>query len=102
MIRQQTRENVYTVISAMTFAVFFFAVLNAVHDEPPAPVQMVKADERLMDCLPADTGSRVIMTLVSHDDELTLRCEHHQNVGRGHVPTEKPRYVSLTVPVDVN
>lgn len=88
------------ILIACLFSAAFFGAQQLTNNEPPT--QLVEADQDLMQCLPVDTGSRVIMTLASDGEVLTLRCEHHQKSEYGRAITEKPRYVSLTVPVDVN
>lgn len=82
---------------------FVLAAQSVVADKESEPVNVVfEADQKIMQCLPDDIGSRTIIWLEDKPEGLTMNCEKHQNIDFGMVPKQKPKYISMMVPVDVD
>lgn len=90
-------------VSGMLAVGFVLAAQSIVADNDVESVQVVlEADEKIMQCLPGDVGTRSIIWLEEKPQGLTMNCEKHQKADFGMVSKHKPNYISMLVPVVVD
>lgn len=90
-------------VSGMLAVGFVLAAQAVVNENQVEPVHVVlEADEKIMQCLPDDVGTRSVIWLEDKPQGLTMNCEKHQKTDFGIVPKHKPKYISMLVPVVVD
>lgn len=90
-------------VSGMLAVGFVLAAQAVVADKENQSVSVVlEADEKIMQCLPDDVGTRSVIWLEDKPQGLTMNCEKHQRADFGMVAKQKPKYISMLVPVVVD
>lgn len=90
-------------MSGMLAVGFVLAAQSIVANNDNESLQVVlEADEKIMQCLPDDVGTRSVIWLEDKPQGLTMNCEKHQKTDFGMVPKHKPKYISMLVPVVVD